>query len=447
MPDVVDLPHKIKLRHYQRDVWNSFFSDEFKKYMLIWHRRAGKDDLCVNIAAGAAMMEPQYILYLLPEHKQARKVIWHGITNDGKQFLDRIPKKIIKRKSSIEMLIEFVNGSILQLSGSDNYNSLMGTNPKTIIHSEFALSNPYARQYLRPILVNNGGKELIITTPRGMNHAYAGYNTALSNPKDWYCSRLTVEDTYGFDGKAVTPLSLIESERREGAREELIQSEYYCSFEAAVLGAYYSSQLRDTYNNNRIVDNIPIDKNAKTITGWDLGFNDQTAIWIAQIKQGHFFFIKYYANYGQTFDHYADFIDKFAKDNDIEYFAHLAPHDINMTELFGTKKTRLEKAAARGINFQTVPRTRDVTEEIDEVRNWFPTFYFDRSTCGEGLACLAQYHAEYSIENNIYKSKPKHDWSSHGADALRTMIMWYAHNKMENRKMVEQVRVLYNPIG
>ena len=443
----IKLPYNVELRNHQRDVWNAIFLDQIKQLMLLWHRRAGKDDLCVNATTAYVMEQPMYALYLLPEQRQARKVIWDGVTKDGKKFIERIPKKLIKRKSSVEMLVEMVNGSIIQLAGSDNYNSLVGTNPKLIVHSEFALSNPFARQYLRPILVENGGVEIIISTPRGMNHMYTGYNAALGS-KEWYVSKLTVEDTYDFEGKPLVAPWQIDKERANGTREEVIQSEYYCSFEAAILGAYYATQLRSAYTQNRIKD-LEIDPDAKTITMWDLGFSDQTAIWIAQVKNGHLYFIKYYANYGQNFEHYAKFIHDFAKEHKISWHAHIAPHDINVTELFGTKKTRLEKALDMGIRFETVPRTRDVTEEIGEVRDWFPYMYFDRAGCAEGLACLSQYHSEFKIDDSVFKTKPKHDWASHGADALRTGIVWYGHHKMKpaaEPQMGSRIK-LFNPLA
>lgn len=446
MSNVIDLPYKFKLRWYQRKVWNALFLDNFKKFMLVWHRRAGKDDLCINVASALMMTEPMYALYLLPQQKQARKVMWHGVSNDGIPLVERIPKQLIKRKSSVEMLIELINGSVIQLAGSDNYNSLMGTNPKLIINSEYGLANPYARQYLRPILVQNKGIELNISTPRGMNHLYAGYNVAMQHPKEWFCSKLTVDDTYDHRGYPIVTKAEIEAERREGAREETIQSEYFCDFTAAILGAYYATQLRQCYFDNRILNSITIDPNLPTVTMWDIGHGDGTAIWIAQIKNGNFYFIRYYYRYGETFAHYANFLKSFATDNGLTYHAHIGPHDLNVTEYMGTKKTRLERALYEyGIRFETVLRTHDVTEDIEVVRDWFHTFYFDRSQCGEGLACLAQYHSEFVVDLNIHKPKPVHDWSSHGADALRYGMMWYDHQKIKPSKAAYGATKIYNP--
>lgn len=443
MHEVINLP-TVKLRYYQRDAWNALFVQNKKKILCVWHRRAGKDDFSLNALTAAAMDKVGYYIYLLPEQKQARKVIWHGINEEGKPFISRIPQKLIKRKSSVEMLVELVNGSIIQLTGSDNYNSLMGINSAGIIHSEFALSNPFARQYLRPILVKNGGWEIINSTPRGMNHLYQAHKTALANPADWYYQLLTVDDTFDVNGKRLISDDMVDSERHQGAREEFIQSEYYCSFEAAILGAYYAQQMRAAHKEKRIGE-YAIDPSLPTFTCWDLGFNDATAIWIFQVKNGHFYFVKYYQNYGQTFEHYARYLSSYAQENKITFQAHIAPHDIVVTELFGTGKTRAERAMQYGINFEVVPRTKDVTEEIDEVRYWFPYFHFDYKECAEGLAALTEYHAEYKIDTDIFDNKPKHNWASHGADAMRTGIVWYSHQRVSQKEERAPMTQLFNP--
>ena len=71
----IKLPYNVELRNHQRDVWNAIFLDQIKQLMLLWHRRAGKDDLCVNATTAYVMEQPMYALYLLPEQRQARKVI------------------------------------------------------------------------------------------------------------------------------------------------------------------------------------------------------------------------------------------------------------------------------------------------------------------------------------------------------------------------------------
>ena len=125
------------------------------------------------------------------------------------------------------MLIETLNGSMWQMAGSDNYDSLVGSNPVGVVFSEWSLANPDAWEYIRPILVENDGWALFIYTPRGRNHGHATYLRALE-ADSWFCEKLTVEDT-----GLITPAQ-IEEERRAGMSDGKIGQEFYCSFDADI---------------------------------------------------------------------------------------------------------------------------------------------------------------------------------------------------------------------
>jgi phage terminase large subunit len=164
--------------------------------------------------------------HLFPEQAQARRAVWNGIDAKGRRIIDQVlPPPLRRRTSSQDMLIEAVNGSVWQMAGSDNFDSLVGSNPVGVVFSEWSLANPEAWGYIRPILVENGGWALFIYTPRGRNHAYATYRQVLESDS-WYCERLTVGDT-----GLIRP-DQIEAERRAGMSEGKIRQEFGCSFEA-----------------------------------------------------------------------------------------------------------------------------------------------------------------------------------------------------------------------
>lgn len=164
--------------------------------------------------------------HLFPEQTQARRAIWNGIDGKGRRIIDQfLPPEVRKRKSDQEMLIEVLNGSIWQMAGSDNYDSLVGSNPIGVVFSEWSLAHPEAWDYIRPILVENNGWALFIYTPRGRNHGYATYRSAL-DADDWFAERLTVDDT-GLVSK-----EQIDKERQAGMSDGKVRQEFYCSFEA-----------------------------------------------------------------------------------------------------------------------------------------------------------------------------------------------------------------------
>ena len=169
-------------RWYQNRVLDALCNKGYKRAIIIWPRRAGKDIVAWNFCIRKAIEKPCTIFYLFPTYSQARKVIWQSITNEGKRFLDFIPPALIDRTNEQLMQVKFTNGSVLQLVGSDKYDALVGTNPYVCVFSEYALQDPRAFQFLRPILVANDGIALFVSTPRGKNHLYELHQMALSNP-------------------------------------------------------------------------------------------------------------------------------------------------------------------------------------------------------------------------------------------------------------------------
>jgi hypothetical protein len=224
MIDEVVIPNDWNPRPYQRDIWK-YLSKGGKRAVAIWHRRAGKDSMSLNWTAKALFERVGTYWHMLPLNTQARKVVWDAIDKQGRRVIDQVfPVPLRKSVNSQEMKIEFYNGSIWQCVGSDNYNTLVGSNPVGVVFSEYSIADPKAWDFIRPILAENGGWALFIYTPRGKNHGFKLYNEALK--ADWFVSVQTIEDT-----KAIG-LDVIDEERRAGMPEAMIQQEFYCSFEA-----------------------------------------------------------------------------------------------------------------------------------------------------------------------------------------------------------------------
>jgi len=212
----------------------------------------------------------------MPTQTQARKAIWNGVNpKTGKKLLEQVfPKEIRKRTRDDEMMIEFVNGAIWQLCGSDNYDSLVGSNVAGVVFSEWSLTNPRAWDYIRPILAENGGWAWFNYTPRGKNHGYDLFQMAERNDR-WFAQSLSVDDT------GVISPEIIQEERDSGMSEDMIQQEYYCSFDVAIRGAYFAQELASARADGRI-GFVPIEPMIDVHTFWDLGISK---IW-ASVKLG-----------------------------------------------------------------------------------------------------------------------------------------------------------------
>lgn len=416
------LPHNYSPRNYQLPAWEYFQgNEEGKRGVCVWHRRAGKDLFAINLIATKLFQRVGVYWHLLPTYKQGRAIVWNGFTREGRRFLDYLPQRIRTRSYENEMRIHFKSpypdgeeGSVYQVVGTDDVNSLVGTNPIGCVFSEYSLHDPAAWDYIRPILAENGGWALFIFTPRGKNHGYKLLQDA--HTAGWFVDVRKAggsdDATKRPDGTPVISDEIIQNERIAGMPEEMIQQEFFVSFEAPLVGAYYSQQMAKADKENRIC-NVPYDPKLPVDTSWDIGFNDATSIVFSQTYGLEERIIDYYESSGEGLAHYV----RILREKEYVYGKHYAPHDIEVAE-FSSGKTRLETARGLGIRF-VVTQKHDVEDGIEQVRNILPRCWFDRIKCARLLEALKSYRKEWDDNRKMFKSHPFHDWSSNAADAFR----------------------------
>lgn len=411
----ITIPHNFKPRDYQLPLLQAL-DGKYKRAVCVWHRRAGKDKTLINIIAKKMFERVGAYYYFLPTYSQGKKIIWEGLDKNGFKFLDHIPEEVRKSTNNTEMMIETVNGSIFRVIGSDRIDSIVGTNPIGCVFSEYALQDPRAWDYIRPILAENGGWAVFNFTPRGDNHGKDLFDLAKSDPDFWFAQKLTVEDTHTI------PEKTLGREKREmferTGNDALFMQEYYCSFDAPIEGAYYAVQMMNVQKEGRI-QKLPYETNLKVHTAWDLGVGDSTAIWFFQSVGREIRLIDYYETSGEGLAHYA----KVLQEKGYVYGDHIAPHDIEVREL-GTGKSRLEVARDLGIRFKIAPKM-SLDDGIQATRDILSRCYFDEEKCKQGINCLRSYHKAYDEKNGVYKSYPVHDWTSHGADAFRYLAVGF----------------------
>lgn len=412
----VRLPNNWMPRPDQMALWN-YLESGGKRAIEIAHRRWGKDDVALHHTACAAMQRPGNYWHMLPEYGQARKAIWEAVNPaTGKRRIDEaFPEAIRENTRTQDMMIRFKNGATWQLIGSDNFDSIVGSPPVGLVFSEYALADPRSWAYLRPILAQNQGWAVFITTPRGKNHAHGLYKMALDDP-DWFAEVSTVAKSNVF-----TPEQL-EKERRElivefgpDEGEALFQQEYYCSFDGMVIGSYYGTII-DQLDRDEHICNVPYDPSLPVWTSWDLGVGDATGIWFFQYRTDmrEIRVIDYYEASGEGLAYYAKELNR----RPYHYAGHIMPHDIRVREL-GTGRSRYEMAQELGIKPITIARSLPVDDGINAVRSILPKCYFDKKKTAQGLEALRSYRKEYDEKRKEYKNKPYHDWTSHGSDSFR----------------------------
>lgn len=354
------------------------------------------------------MRRPGIYWHALPTYAQGRKIVWEGRTKEGRPFLDAFPPELVVRKREDEMMLWLRNGSIYQVVGADQVNSLVGTNPVGIVLSEYALHDPNFWELMLPVLIENGGWALFIYTPRGRNHGWDLYQAAKKHPEDWFCQLQTIEDT-----RAVS-LSDVAAARAAGWPEEKVQQEFYCSFDVALVGSYFGSLVARLRAENRI-GSFPYDAKYPVDTGWDIGIGDSTAIWCGQQVGAFFRLLSYYEAAGAGVDHYI----KWLHERPFTFGKHYWPHDGAAAE-WGTGQTRQETARTLGLRASITPRV-SIDDGIQATRNLLSVAQIHEPDCERGLRALAEYTKEWDDEKKMYLERPLHNWASHGANALKSM--------------------------
>lgn len=410
-PVIVNLD-KFQPRPYQIPMMDAILNKGYRRVMAILPRRAGKDITAFNICIRMLLRKIQTIFYVFPTYSGGRKILWDAITIDGTRVLDFIPEELIESRNEQQMRIRLKNGSVFQIIGSDSYDtSLVGTNPGGIVFSEFALADPRAYQYSRPILAANDGWALFISTPRGKNHLWDLWNIGSHNPDTWFVYKMTVEETGHI------PLASIEEDRRTGEMsEDLIQQEYYCSFEMGVEGSYYAKYI----DNLRLKSQIGVvmwEPAFKVHTAWDIGVRDSTSIIFFQTIGQTIRVIDYYEKSKEGLEHYT----KVLQSKPYSYGKHIAPHDIGVQE-WGSGQTRIEKAKNLGINF-TLSGNVSISDGIESVRSALPKMWIDEKMCAQLIKALENYRQEFDAKRKVYNPRPLHDQWSHAADAMRYLCV------------------------
>lgn len=413
----IGLPHNLEYRDYQKWVV-SFLRNWWKRAVNVWHRRAWKDKTYFNLLVEMAIREPWGYAYILPTYAQGKKIIWDSIDKDGKKFRDHIPSEILIWENGTDLKFSLANGSFIQILGSDTIDNLRWISPRWIVFSEYAFQNPTAWEVMRPILAENGWWAIFNSTPNGKNHFYDMCIMAEESQKTdwvWYYQKLTVKDTW------VVSDEYIEQERRNGMSEEMIQQEYYCSFDVGSIGSYYAREVEQARQEWRITQ-LPFNRDIPVDLYFDLGVNDNFTISFKQNDWQFFNFVNYYEDNGKTLEHYFYVIDEWIERKWAKIGKIYLPHDSSQKShaFLVSWTTILDKFKQKyPWKVQYLPNKLNINDGIQEARKVFPRCRFDIDTCSQFIRCLENYKKDYDDVKKVFRDNPRHDWASHWADNFR----------------------------
>jgi phage terminase large subunit len=247
-------PHEKQLEIHQS-------SARFK--VLNWGRRTGKSVFAINHTLIEAMKRPGRYWIVAPTYRQAKNIYWLEVIPQS------IPKEVIQKKNEQESTVHLINGSVIELKGADNQDSLRGAGIKGLILDEYAFMSPTVWEtILRPTLVDSGGWAVFISTPKGFNHFYDLVEYA-SNHDNYLYSHATSYDNPHIPNNEVDDLK---ADYLAKGREDEFYQEYMAEFRK-MTGLVYKQFDRKIH----VVDPKEVPEYGSHILGIDFGYTNPLA--------------------------------------------------------------------------------------------------------------------------------------------------------------------------
>ena len=401
---------EIELDYQPRLAFMPFHNRTERWACLVAHRRAGKTVAAVNdiIRAAAVSDSPMPLFaYIAPYRSQAKSVAW--------EYLKHYARPILASVNESDLYVDLVNGARIRLFGGDNADAMRGLGFDGVFLDEYSDFRPSVwGSVIRPALSDRQGWCVFASTPKGKNQFWDIYSTAKRIPNEWFCLNLPASVSKLLpDGELSAAKAQLSPDQYE--------QEYECSFEAAILGAYYGVEMREATEQGRVT-RVAYDNNVPVHTAWDLGYRDDTAVWFYQVIRDEVHLIDFYSVSGANIDEIAENI----LSKPYNFGKHHLPHDARAKTLAAAGKSVIEQLAVHfGINSLAIVPDLSVQDGIQAVRKMLPQCWFDADKCSEGIEALRQYQREYDEDKKAFRQTPRHDWTSHPADSARMLaIAW-----------------------
>ena len=414
-----------------RGPFKAFHCRKERWAVMVAHRRAGKTVACVaDLVLDALFSKKQdaRYAYIAPQFNQAKDVAWLYV----KRLTADVPGVTY---NEAELRANLPNGAQVRLFGADNPDRLRGLYLDGAILDEHADMKPRVwGEVVRPMLADRQGWAAFIGTPKGHNEFYKVWTEA---DQDWFKLMLR-----GSESGLVPEVEL--AAMRKNMTEDQYEQEVECSFEAAILGAYYGKEMTQADRAGRICQ-VPYDPAIPVYTAWDIGYRDDTAIWFYQMVRGEIHLIDFHASSGNNIKFYIDLLASKA----YKYKRHWLPHDARAKTLASGGKSVIEQLA-EGLDIKTmaIAPHLDIQDGIQAARMTLPVCWFDEERCFDGLEALKQYQREWDEDKKSFRERPRHDWTSHPADAFRMLsVAWRDEFKEEEKKAPKFLDIKDTPLN
>lgn len=428
---------KIIIPYKPREAFADYHESDKRWGVTVAHRRAGKTVARVNKLIRKAVecdrLNPRFA-YLAPFYVQAKDIAWLYLKHYSAPLVD-LGGRV--NESELSVVLPHNNATI-RLYGAENAERMRGLYFDGIVIDEAqGIAKTVLTTILLPALADREGWLDASGTPKGWSNLLGELYKLARDNEDWFMQVLKASET------GIISADELARQRQLMSENEYLQ-EYECSFDAAIPGAVYGKWMAQADAAGRITQRVRHDPDYPVYTAWDLGYDDATAIWFYQVGINELLFIDYYEFSGEDIQHYCEIlygrkiivehINPETKEVEKWQFgewlpehehrkaysysdAHYVPHDAGNRLQAAGGRSIVEQAAKFGVRMAVFPAPNE-RDEIEAGRVTLDRSWFNAELCEQGIEALRSWHYPYDEDLKTYRSKPLHDWSSHGSKAF-----------------------------
>lgn len=427
---------KIVIPYKPRKAFQPYHDNTKRFSITVAHRRAGKTVARINKlirkAVECDLPNPRFG-YLAPYYVQAKDIAWLYLKHYSAPLIELGGKS---NESELTITLPH-NNAIIKLYGAENAERMRGLYFDGIVIDEGqGIAKSVLTTIILPALADRIGWLDVSGTPKGWENLLGELvKIARKSPIEWFLQILRASDT------GIIPADELARQRALMPENEYEQ-EFECSFEAAITGSVYGAAIAKAEKDGRIM-RVEHDPNLPVQTAMDLGRTNKTAIWWFQTVANELRILEYYeasgldpvniaeALYGRKIiiderDLVTGRVTKFhfgevthQRRIAYKYSGHNIPHD-GANKLLAAGGRSIYEQLTREYKLDHV-RIVPAASEGDQqaaANATIPLCFFDRDGTERGLECLRHYQFEWDEDKKVFKTKPRHDWASDGADAF-----------------------------
>jgi hypothetical protein len=306
----------------------------------------------------------------------------------------------VTRDNAKDKVIELSNGSTIRMGSVNQVDSVVGRSYDLIIFDEAALvdGKDAFNVALRPTLDKPNSKAIFISTPRGRNNWFAEFwHRGFSNEfPEWASVRATYHENPRLSESDI-------AEAKRTMSEAEFSQEYMADFNV------FEGQVWAFDHEECVADLVEIDTSKMDVfAGMDVGYKDPTAFCVLAYDWDSetYYLLDEYLDSERTTEQHAMEIQKLINKWNIDYIYIDS----------AAQQTRYD--FAQNYDISTLNAKKSVLDGIGQVAGIVDNNkLIVHQSCKETLLCLDQY--QWDPNPNLLKEKPKHNYASHMADALR----------------------------